>query len=103
MKDAIMPFHFRFVLLLTATTCAGVIASFAANPLLDWSDWEKYRSSVRHPSGAIKPDDLARARENLRRYDWAVSYLENLERNSRAALEKLSSEYLVAMIPETTP
>ena len=80
-------------------------ALFAAVPpaLLDWSDSERYRTAVTHPSGAIKAGDLVRARENLRRYPWARSYAENLERTARTALAKLSPAYLESMIPETTP
>ncbi|HEY1108029.1 MAG TPA: hypothetical protein VGE76_05340, partial [Opitutaceae bacterium] len=75
----------------------------AAEPLLDWSDWEKYREAVEHPSGAFKPADLARARENLARYPWARSYAAAIERGARAAVGKITPEYLSAMIPETTP
>ena len=75
----------------------------AATAILDWSDWEKYRGTVQHPSGAIKPADLVRARENLRRYPWARNHLASLERTARGALGRLTPEYLAAMIPETTP
>ena len=75
----------------------------AADALLDWSDWEKYRGTVQHPSGAIKPADLARARENLQRYAWARSYATSLERTARTATGKLTPAYLAAMIPDTTP
>ncbi len=85
---------------------AGILLaarSFAADALLDWSDWEKYRGTVQHPSGAIKPGDLGRARENLQRYAWARSYATSLERTARNAAGKLTPEYLAMMIPETTP
>lgn len=75
----------------------------ASDPLFDWSDWEKYRGTVQHPSGAIKPADVARARENLQRYEWARSYAAGLDRTARAAVGKLTPAYLAAMIPETTP
>ena len=72
----------------------------AADALLDWSDWEKYRGTVQHPSGAIKPGDLGRARANLQRYAWARSYATSLERTARNAAGKLTPEYLAVMIPE---
>lgn len=85
-------------------TCLVLAATLAASdPLFDWSDWEKYRGTVQHPSGAIKPGDVARARENLQRYAWAQDYAAGLERTARTALGKLTPEYLAAMIPATTP
>ncbi|MDO8541181.1 MAG: heparinase II/III family protein [Opitutaceae bacterium] len=75
----------------------------AAEPLFDWSDWQSYRGTVQHPSGALKPADLARARENLQRYAWARSHLAGLEQNSRTYLARLTPEFLALMIPETTP
>lgn len=84
--------------------CLSLVATLGASePLFDWSDWEKYRATVQHPSGAIKPADVVRARENLQRYAWARNHAAALERTARAALPKLTPEYLVAMIPETTP
>ena len=90
----------RVVLGLVTSACSAVAA---AEPLLDWSDWEKYRANVSHPSGAYKASDVARARENLRRYAWARHYAAGLERTATAALARLSPEYLDAMIPQTTP
>jgi hypothetical protein len=77
----------------------------AAEPevLFDWSDADKFRAGVVHPSGAFKPSDVVRARENLTRYAWAKTYLAGLERSTRANVGKLTPEYLRAMIPETTP
>ncbi|MBI5693459.1 MAG: heparinase II/III family protein [Verrucomicrobia bacterium] len=75
----------------------------AAPALLDWSDWEKYRATVQHPSGAIKAPDLVRARENLRRYPWAQNHLRSLESGARRALGQISPAWLETMIPETTP
>lgn len=82
---------------------ALVRAALSAEPLLDWSDWEKYRGTVQHPSGAFKAADFARARENIARHSWARSYATSLERQAKAALARLSPAYLAAMIPETTP
>ncbi|WP_414660333.1 heparinase II/III domain-containing protein [Horticoccus sp. 23ND18S-11] len=87
--------------------CCSLIAARAATPapepLFDWSDSDKYRSSVTHPSGAFKPADVTRARENLKRYAWARTYAEGLERTAKNALGKLSPAYLEVMIPTTTP
>jgi hypothetical protein len=69
----------------------------------DWSDWEKYRDSVIHPATVIKPQDLTRAKENLRRYSWARSYADRLRRSADIALEELSRDYLEQMIEPTTP
>ncbi len=85
-----------------ATLCLAPRAP-AADALLDWSDWEKYRGTVQHPSGAIKPADLARARENLTRYAWARDYAAALERTARDAIGRLTPDYLAMMIPATTP
>ena len=37
---------------------ASAARLLAAEPLLDWSDWEKYRGTVQHPSGAFKAADF---------------------------------------------
>lgn len=83
----------------------GCSFSHAAEPepLFDWSDWETYRDGVQHPSGAFKPADVVRARENIQRYAWAQSYAEKLDRSARAAVADLTPAYLSRMIPETTP
>lgn len=96
----------RFIFLaLWFVGLGGSLASRAAEiePLFDWSDWEHYRDSVQHPSGAFKPADVARARENLQRYPWAQSYAAKLEATARGVIGKLTPDYLAAMIPETTP
>ena len=79
------------------------VGAAVAEPLFDWSDWEQFRGGVVHPSGAFKPADIARARENLTRYAWAKAYLASLERGVRDNAGKLTPEYLRTMIPETTP
>jgi len=71
--------------------------------LFDWSLWQQYRRTVKHPATTFKAADLARARENIQRYAWAKSYAESVEKGAAAALPKLSAEYLEAMIPTTTP
>jgi hypothetical protein len=94
---------FRALLMLAAAGCLSAMRGAEAEALFDWSDWEKYRTTVEHPSGAFKPADLARARENIQRYEWARNYASSLERTARATVGKLTPAYLVAMIPETTP
>ena len=75
----------------------------AADPLLDWSAADRYRAGVTHPAVTFKTADLARAKENLRRYPWAQRYAAGLERSAGVALPGLTPEYLTTMIPETTP
>ena len=72
-------------------------------PLLDWSHWTKHRTRVQHPSGAIKAADVARARENIKRYQWAQSYFASLRGRATAFVPKLTPQYIESMIPETTP
>ena len=93
------------VFLLALVSLAAPARTPAAQPEVrfDWSDADKFRAGVVHPSGAFKPSDVVRARENLTRYAWAKTYLAGLERSTRANVGKLTPEYLRAMIPETTP
>ena len=81
---------------------AAISADRATGPT-DWSDWEKHRDSVTHPATIIKPRDLARAKENLRRYGWARSYLDRLRERANEALAELTREYVERMIEWTTP
>lgn len=89
--------------LLLALCAVRAFAAEGGEPLFDWSDAERHRSGVRHPSGAIQSADLARARENIRRYPWAQAQAAAIERNARAVLPRLTPEYLGQMIPDTTP
>jgi hypothetical protein len=91
------------VLFLSAAACILAARGAEADPLFDWSDWEKYRSTVQHPSGAFKPADVDRAKANIQRYEWARNYATNVDRTARAMMGKLTPDFLVAMIPETTP
>jgi hypothetical protein len=70
---------------------------------VDWSDWEKYRGSVVHPATILKPQDLARARENIRRYAWARTEAEHVRQSADEVLETLTPEYVEGMIGYTTP
>ena len=76
----------------------GVIMP-ADEPLMDWSSWEKYRSTVEHPAGYINARDLENARENIRRYQWAKEYAAGAEAKAVAHLGKFTPEFLEQMIP----
>ena len=69
----------------------------------DWSDWEKYREQVVHPTGLIKPADLERATRNIESYAWAKSYADSVRKSGDAILAKVSPDYLSTMIEWTTP
>lgn len=97
----------RVIIMLTLLAAASMGAAAprvpADEPLLDWSAWQKYRATVQHPAGVIKPADLQRAAENIKRYPWAQAYSAGLEKNVAAYLEKLDEAFLVQMIPVDTP
>ncbi|MBI5766983.1 MAG: heparinase II/III family protein [Verrucomicrobia bacterium] len=86
-----------------AAAFALACSATAAEPLHDWSEWEKYRATVQHPSGATKPADVVRARANLARYPWAKSYATSVERAAQRALPRITPEFLATMVPDTTP
>jgi hypothetical protein len=69
----------------------------------DWSDWEKYRGSVVHPATIMKPQDLTRAKENIRRYGWARAEVERVRESADEVLETLTAESIEGMIGYTTP
>jgi len=69
----------------------------------DWSDWQKYREHVVHPATLIKPEDLARAKENVRRHAWAQAYVQRIRRSADSILKRLSDEFVETMIEPTTP
>ena len=89
--------------MLLGLTCLGRPAIGQDNPLLDWSDWTKYRHGVVHPCTTIKPEDVARAKENIRRHDWAKRYLRGLQGSADRLLTVITPEYLERMIEPTTP
>ncbi len=69
----------------------------------DWSDWEKYRDQVIHPATTIKPEDIARAQENIQKHDWAKSYTDTLRETAEEIAQQISPAYLDNMIETTTP
>ncbi len=95
-----------FMLLLGAILAGAACAAPRVpgdEPLLDWSAWQKYRHTVVHPAGVIKPGDLQRARANIERYPWARNHVAGLGKNADAVLARISDDYLKAMIPADTP
>ncbi len=99
-----MLIYARLRVLFFLITLSGLpVGAAVSEPLFDWSEWEKYRSGVAHPSGVLKAADVVRARENLRRYPWARTYAENIERAARSTLARLTPAMVTTMIPTTTP
>lgn len=87
-----------------AWVCAGWVVGDDPPPgVADWSDWKEYRDQVVHPATLIKPEDLARAKENVRRYAWAQAYARRVQNSADSILKRLSDEYVEAMIERTTP
>ncbi len=95
------------IAMLALLTGAGAVEAAprtpADEPLLDWSAWQKYRGTVTHPAGVVKPADLVRARANIERYAWARSHVASLSAGADAWLAKLNDAYLQQMIPADTP
>jgi len=88
-------------MLLLLTAFNSPAQSDQANQI--WPEWAQRRDKVAHPSGVIKATDLARAHENLRRYQWAQDYLAHLQKNVDVWMPQLTPAFLEQMIPETTP
>jgi hypothetical protein len=84
-----------------AILCCGIARG--ETPVADWAGWEKYRESVSHPCLAIKPADVARAKENIKRYAWAQKYLAGLLKAADGYAERFTPEYVAGLIDETTP
>lgn len=72
-------------------------------PLLDWSAWEQFRATVKHPCLTVKPGNLDFARENIRRYEWAGDYASRVERIIKRHFHLITPEFLEKMIEDTTP
>ncbi len=58
--------------------------------------------AVRHPCALYQPEDVARARENIRRHPWARNVLEELRRRA-AFWSDLPPDKLTYWIPDLTP
>ncbi|WP_154858319.1 heparinase II/III family protein [Cyclobacterium xiamenense] len=74
-----------------------------ADPLLDWSDWKKYRTSVQHPCLTIKEQNVANAKENIRKYDWAKVHGTRIQDVIENHVGLITDDFLEMMIEETTP
>ena len=87
---------------LGATGVNGLMTS-DDDDLLDWSAWEQYRHTVKHPCLTIREADLAFAQENSQRYRWARDYAASVESSARRYLHLLTPAFLENMIEDTTP
>ena len=95
--------HFQPLIVLSMVVAITNLQADSPEPLFDWSPWEQYRDTVKHPCVVLKPADIARARENMNRYAWARSYATGVEKNARRYLDRLTPEFIAHLIPETTP
>jgi hypothetical protein len=82
---------------------AGAELGMAYGDPKDWSEWERYRGQVRHPSTLFQAADLERARQNIARHEWAAAWARGLQRNADAGLPLLTPAYLEEMAEITTP
>src|SRR5690606_27462585 len=57
----------------------------------------------RHPSLTIKPEDLKRAKENIRKYEWAQNYVQNIKRQADHFIGLIAKHGLKQLIEVTTP
>ncbi|PIU32335.1 MAG: hypothetical protein COT06_03280, partial [Syntrophobacteraceae bacterium CG07_land_8_20_14_0_80_61_8] len=80
---------------------AGKIAIPYSDPT-DWSDWLKFRSQVKHPAGLFKAEDLARARENIRKHPWAAEYAAKFLADADRTAAEVTPEFAAKMIPRIT-
>jgi hypothetical protein len=71
--------------------------------LMDWSDWQKYRETVQHPCLTIKQENKALALQNIQNHDWARGHFERITQVIQNHFDKITPEFLLKMIEETTP
>ena len=74
-----------------------------ADEPIDFSSWEKERATVAHPCLTIKPADLARAKQNIQRYEWARQHAGNVEKSARKNVDRFTPQFIERMIEPTTP
>ena len=67
---------------------------------MDWSPWEQYRSTVQHPAGYINAADMANARANIGRYEWASAFAEARVASARTQLERITPEFCETMLAQ---
>ena len=82
---------------------SGVLKDYGDEPLMNWSAWEKYRTTVIHPCLTIKKQDLEYANENIRRYAWAKDHASGVERRIQRYFPLITPLFIEKMIEETTP
>jgi hypothetical protein len=84
---------------------SGAAARGQDDPLVDYADWKRYRTTVAHPTLAIKSADLRRAKENAQRYPWAKNYVAGVIRSGEGLLKRIDADpaFVESMIPTTTP
>lgn len=86
-------FHILSVLILLA----GPAVRTAADPGTR-DDPARPSSSIRHPTVYITPDDIARAKENARRYPWAAKIRGEIIREADSWLAR-TDEWILAQVP----
>ena len=94
---AILTFALLALLILTTSGSASPIDD---EPLMDWSAWEQYRSTVQHPAGYINATDMANARANIERYEWASAFAEARVASARAQLARITPEFCETMLAQ---
>src|SRR5690606_10784497 len=93
----------ELLMMLRIVACCCMLLLLAALHLPAQSDEAKPAPQVTHPNGVIKAADLARAQQNLQRYQWARDYLAHLQKNVDVWTPQITPAFLEEMIPETTP
>jgi hypothetical protein len=76
---------------------------YSQQSVISVADWEAHRFPVTRPATAIKAADLARARENAARYEWARAYVESERHRADAIVPRITPAYLTTMVEHTTP
>jgi hypothetical protein len=96
-----MPHIGRTWIIVVIVAACGVAR--AEEPILDFSAWKQYRATVAHPSLTVKPTDIARAKENIRRYPWAKKFSDESITRANTYVERFTPSYIERMIEPTTP
>ena len=98
----------QHTLILVAALCASFVMGVGPvfsqqQSAVSVADWEARRFPVAHPATTIKAADLARAKENAARYEWARKYVETERRRADAIVPVITAAYLQSMLEHTTP
>jgi hypothetical protein len=70
--------------------------------IYDLSLWAKYRTTVKHPATLYKAEDIARARENIEKHEWARKQLKAME-GALPTWWPADPAFFEKMIPATSP